>query len=104
MIRQPGYEATLYRSWNRRGSQVQLKSICLQTYNTKFERISHVTQNVTFAVKEKKTLTPQRHTDLDFDSSHWLWMGDDPYDDCYDEDNYNYDGVYYDKYGNFYEY
>ena len=103
MIRQPGYEATLYRSWRRRGSQVQLKSICLQTYDTKFERISLITQKVTFAVKEKKTTIPQRHKDIDFDSSRWLWMSDDPYDDCYDEDNY-YDGVFYDEYGDFYEY
>ena len=82
---------------------MQLKSICLQTYNTKFERISLVTQKVTFAIKEKKAPTTQRHSDLDVDSSHWLWNADDYYDDCYDEDNH-YDGVYYDKYGDFYEY
>lgn len=92
MLRQPGYEKSLYRSWCRKGSRVQLKSVCLQTYNTTYNQLSLATQKVTFAVKEKKYPT-QRHVDLDFDRPflYWPWVGDDDYDNNDYCDYYDYD-------------
>lgn len=95
MLRQPGYEKSLYRSWCRKGSKVQLKSICMQTYRTNYSQVSLITQNVLFAMKEKKYV-PQRHVDLDFDLPYWCWVGDDTYyDDDYDD---YYGSEYYDDY------
>ena len=97
MLRQPGYETSLYRSWCRKGSKVQLKSVCLQTFKTNYNQLSLVTQNVTFAIKEKK-YNPRRNLDLDFDRSSLCWAGDD--DLLYYDDDYDYydDNEYYDDY------
>ena len=97
MLRQPGYEKSLYRSWCRKGSKVQLKSVCLQTFRTNYNQLSLVTQNVTFTIKEKK-YNPRRNLDLDFDRSYLCWAGDD--DLFYYDDDYDYydDNEYYDDY------
>ena len=85
MIRQPGYEETFYRSWRIWSSKVQLKSICLQTYKTKFERISLVTQTLTFSLKQRRQ---ERNLGNSFGARYLYGYGQgyfDYYDDCYDE-------------------
>ena len=94
MIKQKQYEQVMYKTWSRRGSEVKLKSICFQSYETKLELLPLMTQTLTFSGKPTFT----RRSDLDFSD----FFSDDFYgyhDDfdynmyCYGSDS-DYD-VYY---------
>ena len=50
MIKQRRYQEVMIKSWRQKGSGVKLKSICLQTYELKLEKI---TQNLTFSWKPR---------------------------------------------------
>ena len=70
MIQQQGFEEILYKSWIHRASKVKLKSICLQTYETKFEQLSLVTQKLSFYLSRKTYSVPMP-------TSQWITF---PYD------------------------
>ena len=62
MLRQPGYENIMYLSWVQMASSVQLKSICLQTYDSTFKQLLLVTPKLTFST-ESKRYPHSHHTD-----------------------------------------
>jgi len=84
MMRQPGYEGIMYKSWIYRASKVKLKSICLRSYETKFEQLSLITQKLSFLWATYPRPIPQRRTVM-------LWGG------CYDDVYYDYDYTDYDS-------
>ena len=49
LVKMQGFDEAIYNSWVSNSSKVQLKSLTLQTHETKFAQVSLVTQNLTFA-------------------------------------------------------
>lgn len=94
LIRQPGFEDTLYRSWSRRAARVQLKSLCLQTHESKFKKLSIVTQKLSFSLKRRVYPVEKRRTDFGF-ATAFGYDSDDEYGGYYDDYPY-YDDDYYD--------
>ena len=110
MLRQPGYEGIMYKSWIYRASKVKLKSICLLTYKRNYEQLSLTTHKLSFSSRTYKPTpqdldfsfepTPQENPCLDFFDTdmHFGATGyeyfDDEYDVYYDysDDMYNSDG------------
>ena len=49
MIKQRSYQEVMIKSWNQKGSQIKLKSICLQTRELKLEKIDCITHDLSFS-------------------------------------------------------
>ena len=49
MIKQRSYREVMIKSWNQKGSQIKLKSICLQTRELKLEKIDRITHDLSFS-------------------------------------------------------
>ena len=67
MIRQPGFEQVMYRSWIRNASRVKLKAICFQSYKTEFKKLSLITEELSFSSKQKRHPTLRKVYDDSFD-------------------------------------
>ena len=86
MLNQQQYQEVMYDTWARRGSKVKLKSICLQSHETKLEQLVLMTQTLSFS--GKLTLGRWMHCQLVQDFSDYF---DDNFYDYQDSD---YDGYY----------
>ena len=53
MIKQRSYREVMIKSWNQKGSQIKLKSICLQTRELKLEKIHRITHDLSFSWKPR---------------------------------------------------
>ena len=89
IIRQPRYETIVYNSWVKRSLRVQLKSICLQTFETELKQVSLITQKLSFHSKARVRREYDYSDDLLFGS-----YGDDDDYACYGSEE-RYHGAYY---------
>lgn len=100
MLRQSGFEQTLFRSWNRNAAKVQLKSLCIDGYNSK--SLTPITQEYSTSTNlYSKYPSYQTHYSSEFDlldalyDHHYGYYDyDDDDDDLYDP----WDHDYYDDY------
>lgn len=91
LIKQPGYEETLYSSWSRRAARVQLRLIHLQTYKTALEKLSLVAQKLSFSAEKRVKYRSSMYQNSSLLDS-MLFFGSEP--DYYDD--YDYHDYYYD--------
>jgi len=54
IVRRPGFEIVMYRSWIRRASRIKLKELCFQTYKTEFKKLSLIAQELSFSSKRER--------------------------------------------------
>ena len=91
IIRQPRYETIVYNSWVKRSLRVQLKSICLQTFETELKQVSLITQKLSFHSKARVRREYDYSDDLLFGS----YGGDDDDDYAgYSSEEHCYHGDY----------
>ena len=98
MVRQPGFEDVMYRSWRRNASS-KLKVLCFQSYETKFKKLLFVAQELTFSSKPQPLASTKRSLHDDYDDFGSYLMdycghfsdydyGGDVYNDFSDDDYY----------------
>ena len=85
MIRQPGFEVVMYRSWIRNASRIKLKELCFQSYKTELKKLSLITQELSFSSKRKHHPVPRKvyGDPIDFFGSDFLdyrYYYSDPFD------------------------
>ena len=56
MIKQRSYHEVMIKSWHQKGSGVKLESICLQSCESKLEKMNFITQNLSFWNQESTTV------------------------------------------------
>ena len=97
MVRQPGFEDVMYRSWRRNASS-KLKVLCFQSHETKFKKLLFVAQELTFSSKPPPLSSTKRSLHDDFGSYFMDYCGHfSNYDYDYDSDVYS-DSSYDDYY------
>lgn len=94
MIRQPGYEDVMYRSWRHKAS-TKLKVLCFRSYKTEFKKLSIITQNLSFSSKSRESILRRSHDFDSFDSFYFSDHNPFQYYDDYDYDDYDYDAFDY---------
>ena len=101
MIKQKRFEEVLYESWCLKGSNVKLKSVCLQVRETKLQLLPLIAQTLSFSFKPRFESLMQSFSYSSYDAFDFPY-GDDydyPHSVYYDSDDYDdYDGYMYDYY------